>query len=446
MSLFNSRPPQPLFSLDEWTWPKIRQILGLSLLLAFALGMMFFGHMWLHRDSGLGYWFSLFTVAVLTLIGATQGRYGLVLGIACFCFILKIEPVLGAYWIATGSLLYLITHWGGPWKTVLFWCFWTGLGLFLPKLLFQNFQSESEHWKWINQAAMAGFLLRYVWYFYESQKGAWPRPAWFEHLSYVCFIPQICQALNYAPSQHWKLGPALPNSIYQSYEPLALAVLKIALLKSLLGLKLAPAQEFSLHAGTAWFQCAVVYLMAYLALSSWYDLAVGLARLFGMNLPCAFRYPLLATSPIEFWRRFSIFNRRFIVELVYKPLGGSRTAPVRNTYLAFLAAAFLFGVGWIGSVHWLPVPSTLVSWVLFMLIQATSVVLNHKWRSRLALDSRHSSLGWKAVPGWILTQAILVWSIPLVASSLGTPGIADLPLSERLIVLLTTLGLRKPLL
>lgn len=445
MSLFNSRPPQPLFAPEEWSWPKIRGLLGLSLLLAFALGMMFFGHMWLHRDSGLAHPFSLFALAVATLIGATQGRYGLVLGIACFCFILKIEPVLGAYWIASGSVLYLVIHWGGPWKTVLFWSFWAGLGLFLPKLVFQNMRQEPEHWQWIKQASLAGFLLRYVWYFHESQKKAWPRPPWFEHLSYICFIPQVCQALNYPPSLHWKQGPAFPNSIYQAYEPLGLAVLKIAALQGLIALEVVPSKEFSLGAA-AWAQCAAAYLMAYLWISSWYDLAVGLARLFGMNLPCAFRYPLLATSPIEFWRRFSVFNRGFLLELVYKPLGGSRTAPLRNIYLTFLAAGFLFGAGWIGSGQWLPKADAVLSWTCFMLIQATLVALNHLWRKRRGLGPHHAASGWKAVPGWILTQAAAAWSFPLIAHSLGTPGMPDLSLSQRFVILLTLVGLRQPLL
>jgi hypothetical protein len=81
-----------------------------------------------------------------------------------------------------------------------------------------------------------------------------------------------------------------------------------------------------------------------------YTLLIG--RVFGFPLPDPFRFPLLAWNPVELWRRWGIYNRHVLLQLVYFPLGGSRRRKYLNVMLTFLASALLLHSGWFGSKYW----------------------------------------------------------------------------------------------
>ena len=62
-----------------------------------------------------------------------------------------------------------------------------------------------------------------------------------------------------------------------------------------------------------------------------------------------FRWPLLATSPVDLWRRWNIYNRRLLLKFVYFPLGGNRRHVYRNILLTFLGSALILHTGYCGS-------------------------------------------------------------------------------------------------
>jgi len=76
-------------------------------------------------------------------------------------------------------------------------------------------------------------------------------------------------------------------------------------------------------------------------------MAVGLARMFGVDIPVNFRLPYLATSLREFWRRWHITLSQWLRDYLYKPLGGSRHGTTR-TILALMATMLLGGL-WHGA-------------------------------------------------------------------------------------------------
>jgi len=61
-------------------------------------------------------------------------------------------------------------------------------------------------------------------------------------------------------------------------------------------------------------------LQLYFDFSGYSDMALGLARMFGILLPINFHSPLRAASIIEYWRRWHMTLQRFIVTYVYTPL------------------------------------------------------------------------------------------------------------------------------
>ena len=66
---------------------------------------------------------------------------------------------------------------------------------------------------------------------------------------------------------------------------------------------------------------AITYtIQLYFDFSGYSDMAIGLARMFGIKLPPNFHSPLRAASIIEYWRRWHITLQQFIVSYMYQPL------------------------------------------------------------------------------------------------------------------------------
>jgi alginate O-acetyltransferase complex protein AlgI len=78
-------------------------------------------------------------------------------------------------------------------------------------------------------------------------------------------------------------------------------------------------------------------------------IAMGLAKLFGYELPLNFNYPYLSRSITEFWRRWHLSLSSWLREYLYIPLGGNRKGEAR-TYVNLFVVMFLGGL-WHG-VAW----------------------------------------------------------------------------------------------
>ena len=76
-------------------------------------------------------------------------------------------------------------------------------------------------------------------------------------------------------------------------------------------------------------------------------MAVGLALMFGVDIPINFRLPYLSTSIREFWRRWHITLSQWLRDYLYKSLGGSRHGQVR-TIIALFSTMLLGGL-WHGA-------------------------------------------------------------------------------------------------
>ena len=80
-----------------------------------------------------------------------------------------------------------------------------------------------------------------------------------------------------------------------------------------------------------WLAGTVAYaLQIYFDFSGYSDMAIGLARLFGIKFPCNFDSPYRADSIAEFWRRWHMSLTRFLRDYVYIPLGGNRRGAARQ--------------------------------------------------------------------------------------------------------------------
>ena len=83
--------------------------------------------------------------------------------------------------------------------------------------------------------------------------------------------------------------------------------------------------------------------------SGYSDIAIGTARLFGINLRKNFNTPYLSKNLAEFWRRWHISLNTWFIDYVYIPLGGSKNGliiTIRNTFVVFLLSGLWHGANW----------------------------------------------------------------------------------------------------
>ena len=100
---------------------------------------------------------------------------------------------------------------------------------------------------------------------------------------------------------------------------------------------------------SAWLGCAAFALQIYYDFSGYSDMAVGLGKMLGFDLPKNFDHPYIAGSTTEFWYRWHTSLRGWFREYVYYPLGGGETdegRQVRNILAVWLLVGLYHGLSW----------------------------------------------------------------------------------------------------
>jgi alginate O-acetyltransferase complex protein AlgI len=126
----------------------------------------------------------------------------------------------------------------------------------------------------------------------------------------------------------------------------------------------------------------------YFDFSGYSDMAIGLARMFGIRMPANFNSPYQALTIIDFWRRWHMTLSRFLRDYVYIPLGGNRAGTMRrysNLMFVMLVGGLWHGAGW--------------TFVLWGALHGFYLLVAHAWQWR----SRHH------------LNPVLAWATTLVA-------------------------------
>lgn len=98
-----------------------------------------------------------------------------------------------------------------------------------------------------------------------------------------------------------------------------------------------------------WLGAIMFTFQIYGDFSGYSDIAIGVAKLFGINLMRNFKNPYFSRDIAEFWRRWHISLTTWFRDYIYIPLGGSRckkSKVVRNTFIIFLVSGFWHGAEW----------------------------------------------------------------------------------------------------
>ncbi|MFD0988634.1 MBOAT family O-acyltransferase [Mariniflexile jejuense] len=83
--------------------------------------------------------------------------------------------------------------------------------------------------------------------------------------------------------------------------------------------------------------------------SGYTDIAIGTAKLFGVELMSNFKFPNFSRNVAEYWQRWHISLSTWFRHYVYIPLGGSKVSKlksVRNISIVFLVSGFWHGANW----------------------------------------------------------------------------------------------------
>ena len=148
----------------------------------------------------------------------------------------------------------------------------------------------------------------------------------------------------------------------------------------------------------SWLAAIGYTLQIYYDFAGYSNMAIGLGRMMGFELPQNFNYPYLSQSITEFWRRWHITLSQWFRDYLYIPLGGNRKGAPR-LYLNLLIVFFICGL-WHGASY------TFVAWGLyygFFLIIERMGLKNLLAKAPIPLRRLYALL--IIVVGWVLFRS-----------------------------------------
>jgi alginate O-acetyltransferase complex protein AlgI len=158
-------------------------------------------------------------------------------------------------------------------------------------------------------------------------------------LGFVSFFPHLVAG---PLTRHHQLIPQLARVADSGIDPrwregvliFCVGLTKKVLVADRLGNMIDPllTQTGELDAVHAWLALLGYALQIYFDFSAYSDMAIGLGRLFGIELPQNFASPYKAVSPADFWRRWHMTLSFWLRDYLYITLGGNRCSPGRQRF------------------------------------------------------------------------------------------------------------------
>jgi len=271
--------------------------------------------------------------------------------------------------------------------------------------------------------AISFFTFQQIAYLVDAYQGQTREYNFLHYCLFVTFFPQLIAG----PIVHHKemLPQFMRDSTYQLHVKhlvVGFTIFAIGLFKKLVladgvavySTNIFTASDLSqqLTLIEAWVGAIAYSLQLYFDFSGYSDMAIGLARMFGIRLPLNFNSPYKATSIIDFWKRWHITLSRFLRDYLYIPLGGNRKGESRryiNLMITMLLGGLWHGAGW-----------TFVFWGG---LHGIYLVINSGWRSvQQSLFGPHKKTSpVRMFSGWLITiiAVVTAW-VPFRATSIDS--------------------------
>lgn len=194
--------------------------------------------------------------------------------------------------------------------------------------------------------------------------------------SFVCFFPQLVagpieRASNLLPQ-------ILKNRVFkydQGVQGLRLilwGMFKKVVIADSLGPRVDLIFEnYQIYDGGILFLGLVYFsFQIYCDFSGYSDIAIGTAKLFGINLRKNFNLPYFSKNIKDFWKRWHISLSSWFRDYLFIPLGGSKEGKwlsLRNIFIVFIVSGFWHGANW-----------TFIVWGLFHALLYTPFSLSSR--------------------------------------------------------------------
>jgi alginate O-acetyltransferase complex protein AlgI len=204
--------------------------------------------------------------------------------------------------------------------------------------------------------AISFFTFEFVHYLYDVRKGRMRITRPLDFGLFAIFFPSLVagpikRCGDFLPALHRGVEAVDRADVAAGLTRVAIGFAK----KTILSDNLAPIINFygptftQQPLAARWFLFAAIAFRILLDFSGYSDIAIGLARMFGITLPENFRWPYLACSIQEFWQRWHISLSTWIRDYIYIPLGGSRLGVARkivNGFIVFALCGLWHGAAW----------------------------------------------------------------------------------------------------
>ena len=200
------------------------------------------------------------------------------------------------------------------------------------------------------------FTFKSLSYTIDVYRGELPtcRSLW-RYAMFVCYFPDliagpIVRASVFFPQMKRPLRPSWRRTAV-GCQMIALGLTKKLLIADHLAVFVDPvfAEASTYSPLTVWSAVIAYSLQIYCDFSGYSDMAIGVSKIIGIDLPENFNMPYLAVSPVDFWRRWHITLSSWLRDYLYFSLPLRRNRPwdkYRNTAITFLLSGLWHGAGW----------------------------------------------------------------------------------------------------
>lgn len=183
-----------------------------------------------------------------------------------------------------------------------------------------------------------------------------PATSFLNYMAYVSFFPQLIagpiaryQDLG-ASIERFRAGQATP-AWREGIALFSIGLCKKVLIADRVANGINPLISCVDEAGlwTSWLLMIGYSTQLYFDFSGYSDMALGLGKCFGIELPINFKSPYKSKNPSDFWRRWHITLSEWIRDYIYFPLGGSRggaASAAQNLVLTMTIGGLWHGASW----------------------------------------------------------------------------------------------------
>lgn len=271
------------------------------------------------------------------------------------------------------------------------------------------------------------FTFQQISFLVDTYKGETKNYSFVEYVAFVSFFAQLVAGpivlhneliTQYRDKNRWKVdSDRFAHGVYA----FSIGLSKKVLLADVFGKAVSWAwRDLGARTSAEMALSMICYtFQIYFDFSGYCDMAIGIGKLFNIDLPVNFNSPYKAVSINDFWKRWHMTLTRFLTKYIYIPIGGNRKGRIRtflNIIIVFFISGLWHGANWTfvlwGFLHgmlqiinrlvaakWKRVPK-LISWAMTFLIVNFLWVMFYApsvedciyvWRKILTFDGFHIS-------------------------------------------------------